>query len=68
MISDDELWQKCIKGEEILPEDLGISPILSNCHTIIECGFKTFYKDDNNYYDVYGNHVSLKDIKKYGLY
>lgn len=67
MISDDELLQKCINGENITCEDLGLNPNLSKCHTIIECGFRTFYKDDTNYYDTYGNPVTLKDRIKYNL-
>ena len=70
MISDDELWNKCASGdsgEDITAEDLGIHPNLYKCHTIIECGFRTFYTDGTYYYDINGNPVSFKDRKKYNL-
>lgn len=67
MISDDELWNKCVSGEDITAEDLGIHPNLYKCHTIIECGFRTFYTDGTYYYDINGNPVSFKDRKKYNL-
>ena len=33
MLTDDELFEKCVNSENITCEDLGIHPNLSNCHT-----------------------------------
>lgn len=68
MLTDDELFEKCINGDDITCEDLGINPNLANCHTTIECGFRTFYTDGINVYDVNGNPASEKDMRKYNLY
>ena len=68
MLTDDELFEKWVNGENITCEDLGIHPNLSNCHTTIEYGFRTFYIDGINVYDVNGNPVSEKDMRKYNLY
>ena len=68
MLSDEEFLKKIMNGEDITCEDLGIHPNLAKCGTIIECGFRTFYSDGINYYDVNGNLASEKDRRKYSLY
>ena len=68
MINDEEFLKKIINNEKITPEDLNIHPNLAKCGTIIEYGFRTFYSDGVNYYDVNGNLVSEKDKRRYDLY
>lgn len=68
MLNIDEFIKKCINGEPLTCEDWGINPNLKNCYATIECGFRTFYTDGINIYDVYGNPASEKDIEKYDLY
>ena len=68
MLTGDELFEKWVNGENITCEDLGIHPNLLNCHTTIECGFRTFYIDGINVYDINGNPASEKDMRKYNLY
>lgn len=64
MISDDDLLNKCINGDQITCEDLGIHPNLSNCDMVIETGFGIFYTDGVNYYDINGNKLGNNDIRK----
>lgn len=68
MISDEELLRKIENDEDITCEDLGVHPSRAKCHTTIECGFRTFYTDGTNYYDVYGNPASYRDRKLYDLW
>lgn len=65
MISHNELLKKCISGEPINCEDLGIHPNLKDCCMMIDCGDQAFYTDGLNYYDRDGNLLSDKLIKKY---
>lgn len=67
-MSDEEFLKKIINGEDITCEDLGINPNLAKCGTTIECGFRTFYSDGVNYYDVNGNPVNERDKRRYSLY
>ena len=67
-LTDEELWCKCQKGESITCEDLGIHPNIAKCGIMVACGFRTFFSDGINYYDVYGNPASYKDIKLYDLW
>lgn len=67
LMNTEELLKKIQNGEPITCEDLGIHPNLAKCHTTIECGFRTFYTDGVNCYNIYGNLASYKDRKLYDL-
>ena len=68
MLSDEEIWDKIKNDENITCEDLGIHPNIAKCGTMIDCGFRTFYSDGINYYDINGNIVNERDKRKYELY
>ena len=68
MMNDEELFKKIKNGEPITCEDLGIHPNIVKCDIMVDCGFRTFYTDGINYYDVYGNPASYKDRKLYDLW
>lgn len=68
MSNDEEFLKKVMNGEDITCEDLGIHPNLAKCGTTIESGFRTFYSDGVNYYDVNGNLVTERDKRRCELY
>lgn len=65
MITDDELWKKCLHNEPITNEDLDIQPNLYNCHMTIDCGGKVFHTDGKRYYDNQGNQVTYDKVTDY---
>ena len=64
MITDDELWRKCVQGIVITSEDLDLNQKLSNCSRIIYAGEKTFYPDGLNYFDKDGNEISKESVER----
>ena len=64
MITDDELWEKCVQGILITSADIGLNQKLSNCSIFIYAGEKTFYTDGSNYFDKDGNEISRESVER----